>query len=283
MVNIVNFWGADIFTGLLGRVGLRPNYLTPYSTVEQIARSSEAVATVQVCATLGSYYGAVLEQEYGVPEIKVSAPYGIPQTERWWRELGRMTGEEAEVERLLEEERAAWLPRIAELRSRLSGLRAHVTAGASHGHALIAVLRELGLEVTGASIFHHDPLYDNGAESADALQNTVRDYGDVPRYKVCNKQEYELANVLSRERPDVLLARHGGMTLWGGKLGIPTILVGDEHFGMGYKGLVNYGERILDALENDEFVKNLARHAINPYTDWWLAQDPDALLEGGAE
>jgi nitrogenase molybdenum-iron protein alpha chain len=283
MINIVNFWGADIFTGLLGRIGLRPNYLTPYSTVEEIAHSSEAVATIQVCATLGSYYGAVLEQEYGVPEIKVSAPYGIPQTDRWWRELGRMTGKEAEVERLLEEERAAWLPRIGELRAKLSGLKAHVTAGASHGHALIAVLRELGLEVTGASIFHHDPLYDNGAESADALQNTVRDYGDVPRYKVCNKQEYELANVLSRERPDVLLARHGGMTLWGGKLGIPTILVGDEHFGMGYKGLVNYGERILDALENDEFVKNLARHAINPYTDWWLSQDPDAFLEGGAE
>jgi nitrogenase molybdenum-iron protein alpha chain len=283
MINIVNFWGADIFTELLGRVGLRPNYLTPYSTVEQIAFSSEAAATIQICATLGSYYGAILEQEYGVPEIKVSAPYGIPQTDRWWRELGRMTGKEAEVERLLEEERAAYLPRIEELRGILRGKTAHVTAGASHGHALIAVLRELGLDVTGASIFHHDPLYDNGAVSADALQNTVRDYGDVPRYAVCNKQEYELANVLSRERPDVLLARHGGMTLWGGKLGIPTILVGDEHFGIGYKGLVNYGERIIDAIENDEFVKNLARHAINPYTDWWLAQEPDAFLEGGSK
>jgi nitrogenase molybdenum-iron protein alpha chain len=283
MVNIINFWGADIFTELLGRVGLRPNYLTPYSTVDQIAHSSEAVATVQICATLGSYYGAVLEQEYGVPEIKVSAPYGIPQTDRWWRELGKMTGKEAEVERLISEEREKHLPRIEELRSKLKGKRAHVTAGASHGHALIAVLRELGLDVTGASVFHHDPLYDNGAEGADALQNTVQDYGDVPRYTVCNKQEYELVASLYRNRPDILLARHGGMTLWGGKLGIPTVLVGDEHFGMGYKGLVNYGERILDALENDEFVTNLARHAINPYTDWWLEQKPDAFLKGESE
>jgi nitrogenase molybdenum-iron protein alpha chain len=283
MVNIINFWGADIFSELFGRIGLRPNYLTPYSTVESIAHSSEAVATVQICATLGSYYGAVLEQEYGVPEIKVSAPYGIPQTELWWRELGRLTGKEIEVERLLAEERERYLPRIQELRARLKGKRAHVTAGASHGHALIAVLRELGLEVTGASIFHHDPLYDNGVVTADALQNTVRDYGDVPRYLVCNKQEYELVNSLHRDRPDILLARHGGMTLWGGKLGIPTVLVGDEHFGMGYKGLVNYGERILDAIENDEFVRNLARHAINPYTDWWLGQAPDAFLKGEAE
>ena len=37
MVNIVNFWGEDIFTSLLGRMGLRPNYLTPYATVDQIA------------------------------------------------------------------------------------------------------------------------------------------------------------------------------------------------------------------------------------------------------
>jgi nitrogenase molybdenum-iron protein alpha chain len=48
---------------------------------------------------------------------------------------------------------------------------------------------------------------------------------------------------------------------------------------MGYKGLVNYGERILDVIENDEFVKNLAKHAINPYTDWWLEQSPDAFLK----
>ena len=279
LVNIVNFWGADIFSDLFGRIGLRPNYLTPFATLEQLAESSEAVATVQICATLGSYLGAALEQAYGVPEIKISAPYGVLQTDRWWRELGRMTGKEAEVETLLEEERAAWLPRIAELRQKLSGKTAYVTAGASHGHAMIAVLRELSLEVQGAAVFHHDPLYDNGAESADSLQNLVQDSGDVPGYNVCNKQEFELANILNRVRPDIMLARHGGMTRWGAKYGIPTVLVGDEHFGMGYKGLVNYGERILDALENDEFVKNLEKHAITPYTKWWLEQDPYTFLQ----
>jgi nitrogenase molybdenum-iron protein alpha chain len=278
MVNVVNFWGADIFKDLFGRLGLRPNYLTPFSTLEQIEHSSEAVATIQICATLGSYLGAALEQGYGVPEIKVSAPYGIPQTERWFRELGTMTGREAEVEVLLKEEREAWLPRIGELREKLKGKTAYVTAGASHGHSLIAILRELGLEVRGAAIFHHDPLYDNGSVEADALSNTVRDYGDVPNYNVCNKQEYELVNILSKSKPDILLARHGGMTLWGGKLGIPSLLIGDEHFGMGYKGLVNYGERILDAIENNEFVTNLARHAINPYTKWWLEQNPYTFL-----
>jgi nitrogenase molybdenum-iron protein alpha chain len=82
-------------------------------------------------------------------------------------------------------------------------------------------------------------------------------------------------------RPDLLLARHGGMTLWGAKLGIPSLLVGDEHYSMGYEGLVNYGERILETLENNEFVKNLEKHAINPYTKWWLQQQPGTFLKKG--
>ena len=280
LVNVINFWGTDIFTALFGRIGLRPNYITPYATVAGIAQSSEAVATVQICATLGSYLGAALEQVHGVPELKSPAPYGIQATDRWWRELGQLTGRSREVETLLQEERAAFLPRIQELKALLTGRSAYVTAGAAHGHALIAILSELGLRVTGAAVFHHDPVYDSGSEQSDSLQAVVRDHGDIPRYTVCNKQEFELVNLLVRQRPDVLLARHGGMTLWGAKLGIPSLLIGDEHFGMGYQGLVNYGERILEALENDEFVKNLARHAVNPYTDWWLKQDPYLFLEG---
>ncbi|MDR1899392.1 MAG: nitrogenase [Treponema sp.] len=278
LVNIINFWGADFIGEWFKRLGLRANYLTPFATVAQIASSSGAAATMQVCATLGSYLGAALEQEFGVPEIKVSPPYGIPQTERWFRELGRITGRAEAVEVFLREERERWLPEIEVLREKLAGKTAYVTAGASHGHSLLALLKELGMEPQGAAIFHHDPLYDNGDEAADTLQNVVRDYGDVPRYTVCNKQEFELVNVLHRIRPDILLARHGGMTLWGAKFGIPSLLIGDEHFGMGYQGLVQYGRRILETMENDEFVKNFEKHAVNPYTQWWLAQDPHAFL-----
>jgi len=69
------------------------------------------------------------------------------------------------------------------------------------------------------------------------------------------------------------------MTLWGAKFGIPSLLVGDEHYSMGYEGLIKYGERIVETLENDEFVKNLEKHAVNPYTKWWLEQKSDAFLQ----
>ncbi|GHU09392.1 nitrogenase [Spirochaetia bacterium] len=280
MINVINFWGADFIGEWFKRLGLRANYLTPFSTVERIGSSSEAAATMQVCATLGSYLGAALEQEFGVPEIKVSPPYGIVQTDRWFRELGRVTHREKEVEVFLQEERDRYLGEIETLRGQLKGKTAYVTAGASHGHSLLALLKELGMEPQGAAIFHHDPLYDNGSVAADTLQNVVNDYGDIPRYTVCNKQEFELVNVLHRLRPDILLARHGGMTLWGAKFGIPSLLIGDEHFGMGYQGIVQYGKRILETIENDEFVKNLEKHAVNPYTQWWLDQEPYTFLKG---
>jgi nitrogenase molybdenum-iron protein alpha chain len=69
-----------------------------------------------------------------------------------------------------------------------------------------------------------------------------------------------------------MLARHGGLTLWGAKLGIPSLLIEDEHFAMGYEGIVNYGKRIFETIENDEFVKNLEKHTINPYSKWWFEQ-----------
>jgi nitrogenase molybdenum-iron protein alpha chain len=282
VINVINFWGSDIFTEWFAPFGATPNYITPYSTVESLGRSGESAATVQACSTLGSYLGAVLEQDFGVPEISAAPPYGVAQTDRWFRALGKLFGKEDVAEQIIAEKKEIYLPQIAKIREKLKGKRAYVTAGAAHGHALLDVLGELGLEAVGAAIFHHDPRYDSGRAENDQLAQRVCDYGNVPNFNVCNKQEFELVNVLNRLRPDVLLARHGGMTLWGAKLGIPSLLIGDEHYSMGYEGLVNYGARLIEAIENDEFVKNLEKHAVNPYTKWWLAQAPHTFLQGGA-
>jgi nitrogenase molybdenum-iron protein alpha chain len=281
VINVINFWGSDIFKDWFEAFGVTPNYITPYSTLESLRWSSEAAATVQACSTLGSYLGAALEQEFGVPELPTAPPYGIVQTDRWFTALGKLLGQEKTAAKIIAAKKAEYLPKIAAIRKKLQGKTAYVTAGAAHGHALLAVLGELGLKARGAAIFHHDPLYDNGEPEGDQLAQRVGDYGDIPNFNVCNKQEFELVNALHRLRPDLLLARHGGMTLWGAKLGIPSLLIGDEHYSMGYEGLVNYGERLIETLENDEFVKNLEKHAINPYSKWWLAQEPYTFLQGG--
>lgn len=279
-VNIINFWGSHIFDDLLARLGYEAHYIVPFCTVEELTHIAEAAATIQICPTLGTYLGAALEQIYGVPEIKAPPAYGVEGTDEWFRELGRVLGRETQAEELIAEGRARVLPKIAEYRKEFTGKTAYVTAGAAHGHALIAVLRELGFNVKGAAIFHHDPLYDNGCRKTDLLAHDVEQYGDVKNFNVCNKQAFELVNILNRTRPDILIARHGGMTVWGAKLGIPTLLIGDEQLSFGYDGVLHYAQRIAETLDNTEFVKNLAQHSSMPYTKWWLAQDPYSFLGG---
>ncbi|MDR1714036.1 MAG: hypothetical protein LBR39_07815 [Coriobacteriales bacterium] len=281
-VNIINFWGSHVFDGLLERLGFEPNYIVPFSTIEQLERTSEAAATIQICPTLGSYFGAALEQLFGVPEIKAPPAYGLEGSDRWYRELGAVLGASDEVEKIIAEERARILPELKRYRQRFAGKTAYLTAGAAHGHAIIALLRELGFFVKGAAIFHHDPLYDNGDKTSDALAQDVELYGDIQNYQVCNKQAFEIVNLLTRHRPDLLVARHGGMAHWGGKLGIPSFLVDDEQFGFGYQGILNYAERIADTLDNYEYLANFAEHAVNPYTKWWLEQEPYCFLGGDA-
>lgn len=277
-VNIINFWGSHVFDELLEPLGYEADYIVPFSTVAQLARISEAAATIQICPTLGTYIGAALEQVYGVPEIKSPPAYGIAGTDQWLRELGRVLDRPQAIEAVIAKEHERILPKIREYREKLQGKTVYLTAGAAHGHALIALLKELGMEVQGAAIFHHDPIYDNGEPVSDALAHAVSTYGDVPNYNVCNKQAYELVNILNKVRPDMMIARHGGMTLWGAKLGIPTLLIGDEQFSFGYQGILNYAERILETLDNREFVSNLAKHSTMPYTKWWLEQDPFSFL-----
>lgn len=74
MINVINFWGSDVFYEWFAPFGAKPNYIIPFSTVNGLKYASEAAATVQACSTLGSYLGAVLEQDFGVPEIPAAHP-----------------------------------------------------------------------------------------------------------------------------------------------------------------------------------------------------------------
>lgn len=279
-VNIINFWGSHIFEDLLRPLGYEPDYIVPFSTVAQLEHISEAAASIQICSTLGTYLGAALEEVYGVPQLTSPPAYGLQGTDIWLRELGQVLNREEEIEKLIDREHKRIAKDLEAYRAKFAGKTAYLTAGAAHGHSLMALLRELGFTVKGAAIFHHDPLFDNGRPASDMLAHVVRTYGNVPNYNVCNKQTFELLNILNRLKPDLMIARHGGMSLWSAKLGIPTLLVGDEQFGFGYQGILNYAERIEETLDNREFINNLAKHSTIPYTKWWLEQDPFSFLGG---
>ena len=242
---------------------------------------SEAAATVGFCHTLSSYLAAGLEQEFGVPEVKAPQPYGFPGTDAWLRELAKVTHREELAEAYIAKEHARVAPRIAELREQLKGKKGFVSTGSAYAHGIIAVLRELGVEVDGSLVFHHDPIYDSEDPRQDTLAHLVDNYGDVPNFSVSNRQQYQFYGLLQRVKPDFIIIRHNGLAPLASRLGIPAAPLGDEHHALGYQGIINLGETILEILSHKKFHEDLAAHVTLPYKKWWLDQkDPFLLVKG---
>ena len=278
LINVINLWGSDVFTPMLGELGLRVNYVVDLATVDDLEQLSEAAATVGFCYTLSSYMAAALEQEYGVPEIKAPQPYGFAGTDAWLREIARVTGREEQAEAYIVREHARVKPLLAELRSKLEGLKGYVSTGSAYAHGLIGVLRELGVQVDGSLVFHHDPVYDSQDPRQDSLAHLIDTYGDVPQFSVGNRQQFQFYALLKRVNPDFIIIRHNGLAPLAARLGIPAIPLGDEHHAVGYQGMLNLGESILDVMAHRKFHQDLMAHAELPYKQWWLEQDDPFVL-----
>jgi nitrogenase molybdenum-iron protein alpha chain len=278
LVNVINLWGSDVFTPMLAELGLRVNYVVDLATVEELEQLSEAAATVTFCYTLGSYMGAALEQEFGVPEVKAPLPYGFAGTDAWLREIARVTNREGKAEAYIARERERVQPRLAELRELLAGKKGYVSTGSAYAHGLIGILRELGVEVEGSLVFHHDPVYDSQDPRQDTLAHLIDTYGDVPQFTVGNRQQYQFFALLQRVHPDFIIIRHNGLAPLASRMGIPAIPLGDEHIAVGYQGILNLGESILDVLAHRKYHQDLAEHVRLPYKKWWLEQTDPFLL-----
>jgi len=232
LVNIINLWGSDVFTPMLAELGLEVNYVIDLAKVEDLERLSEAAATVTFCNTLGSYMAAALEEHFGVPEVKAPQPYGIAGTDAWLRELARVTHREKEAEIYIEKEHKRIAPKIEELKKLLKGKKGYAATGSAYSHGLIAVLKELGIQVDGSLVFHHDPVYDNNDPSKDTLKFLVDNYEDVANFSVSNRQQFQFYGLLKNVNPDFILIRHNGLAPLASRMGIPAAPLGDEHHAM---------------------------------------------------
>jgi len=280
-INIINFQGAHVFDGLLGKLDVIPRYLFPFSTFEEIEKASDALATANICETLGSYVSAALESEFDVPELRAPIPTGIKWTDEWLREIGRLVNKDERVEEIIKEEHERIRPRLEELKKKLTGKKIYIMAGDSIVQSYVSVADSLGLEVIGALAFHHDQAYDNDYEELNTVGNMLKHIGDVENYCVTNKQPYEFTNILNELKPDFILARHPGIAVVANKLGIPAFHLADPNMIIGYDGVIALGERVYEGLRTKKHIETLAKHFESPYTEWWSKQDPFTFERGG--
>jgi nitrogenase molybdenum-iron protein alpha chain len=280
-VNLINFTGSarNEIIQILARFDLEPVFMVPFSTVEELSRISESLATLSICGTLGSYIGNALEEQYGVPYVKTLQPHGITGMDSWLRGLGAIAGKEVAVEQYIAEEKIRIAPELAEIREKLQGQKAVVGMGPSFGYNYIRTLQELGVEVIWGATWHFDQQYDHGVipEAAENLAEMTENMA----VSVADQQNFELLNLLHKLKPDLYVSRHPGSTVWATKMGIPTIMVADEFSAFGYQGLIDFGYRLIDAITNRSLAKNLSARAKLPYTQWWMKQDSFHFLKSG--
>jgi nitrogenase molybdenum-iron protein alpha chain len=218
------------------------------------------------------YVGAVLEEQYGVPEVKAPSPYGLDWTDSWLRALGKATGREELAEKVIKEERARYASEIEELRQKLEGRTLYVFSGDSFAHNLANVAKDVGMIVIGGTTLHHDQSTDN-PESINSLQALIESSGDIPNFTVCNQQPYIVIKLLKRLKPDFLICRHYGLAPLGAKLGIPSLFEADANYSIGYEGVVKMGRRFYEAWQSKKMLANITKYVEIPYTDWWLDEE----------
>lgn len=283
LINIVALWGTDYFTDILKPLGLRVNYMIDTANFDELHQATEAIATATFCHTLGSYMATALEQHYGIPQIDAPQPYGFKATDEWLRAIAKIVGKEDEVEEYIKSEHERVMPRILELREQFKGINGFVMTGSSYSHGLISVLKELGIGVQGSIVFHHDPVYDSGAENQNTLKHLVENYGDIEHFTVSKTQAYQLSNLFKRVKTDFVIIRHQGLAPEAAKLGIPALAMGDEHIPVGYDGMIRTGEILLEIIARKKFNQVLQRHVGLPYTDWWVNQEDPFILAKNPE
>lgn len=273
---------------LLGKLGLRVNFIPEFATVEQFERLGEAAVTAPICPTYTDYLSRGLEQKFGVPYFLYPVPTGFKNTDEWLRQIGKYTDKEEEVEELIKEEHAKWEPKLNAIKQkfikisneRKNGEKIKVLGALGQGRLVsqMPYFDELGLEAPAAMAQDFDELL------IDELADIIERKGDFD-IMVNTFQAAEQANVTSNIKPDLTLTCPFQGGSWKRDTQVTRIhsLRGDpapESAQSAYSGAVAYGEFLLRAFINKAYQKTLSEKTEPAYKDWWYEQeDPLYFVE----
>jgi nitrogenase molybdenum-iron protein alpha chain len=272
-------------TRLLKKLGLRPNFIPEFATVEDFEQMSEAAVTAPLCPTYTDYLSRGLEQEYGVPYFLYPSPMGIENTDEWLRQIARFTNKEHIVEQVIAEEHGIWEPKMAAIRKEFLSLKPdgeQVTVLGSLGQGRLLAqtpfFMELGLKPSAALILDFDTLVLK--ETEDLLAKT----GDFP-VLVNTFQAAEKANLIKTLDPDLALTCPFQGSAYKRDKAISRIhaLRGDPQprsAQSGYQGAIACGAFLLRSYKARNFSKLMLEKTEDTYKPWWYEQsDPLYYME----
>lgn len=262
---------------LLQALGLEVNIIPDYAHPDKIRKVTEAALTISICPTHDDYFVKHLEERYGIPYIIRRLPVGMANTSEWVLDVARFFDKENEARQLIEAEEKVLNEALVGFRQALKGKRVLLSAGQFRAIATASLCQELGMEVVGTRLYHHD---DTGQDQLDALTEDKKDF----QANVANFQPFELTNLALKLKPDFFIG-HIFDNVWAAKLGLPVLTIFRIPYNyLGYRGVYDVARRIVRQLKNPNFNRQVGRHARHAYTDQWLNADPyECIVTPGGE
>lgn len=266
LVNIINSltvsgYDEKEIARLLNLIGLVPNFIPAFSSLEGIRKSVSASAATSICHSFGDNFNAYLNLKFGIPVTGKNVPQSVESTDKWLMELARIFNKEKITRDVINNEHEKMKAKLDEYRTILKGKKVFVGASLSRAVTLAELADDLGFELTGLSSFLSKEY--NGGES----NNTAS-------LNVANILSFEQANIIKRLKPDIYIAR--GITVpYSSFFGIPVVSIYDYNTcSLGYQGVLDIGKRLTNVIKNPNYYKKLAEHSQLPYKESWYSEDP---------
>ncbi|MDR0663587.1 MAG: hypothetical protein LBF80_05870, partial [Spirochaetaceae bacterium] len=276
-INYIGFnnMGLQFVKPLFKRLGLDLICLTATATRDDFERAASSIASWGQCGSQSSYLCSVLEQECGVKYFQSHLPYGGVGFERFFLDIARYIGKEADARQVIAEEKEKYGGEIERIRAALKGKKALIAMGASFAFEYTRMLGELGVETLHAIAYHYDPMLDNADRREKVAAATdVEELGiDVPT-SVNDAQQAETDLVIRKYKPDFILSRGHDATPYAVSKGIPAMDVDIGLIVMGYRGLAYFGDMLVEMLRNTNFTTKLGQRYESPFTQAFEQSEP---------
>jgi nitrogenase molybdenum-iron protein alpha chain len=259
------------FKRMLEAVGLNVTFIPCYAEPEDFQYALETSLNISCCGTHDDYFIGHLKEKYNIPFMVDTIPIGRKNTDKWLRRIANHFGIEKEMETFIKAENEQLDKALEPFRKNLKGKKVYLAGGEVRIVATAEIMQDLGMELVGFKAHHYDQFVEPIFEQLENIDDVV--------FSVSTNQPFEMANIVKKVKPDVLIVHPGGNNIQA-RHGLPMLpLFGPAYGYCGYTGVYEVARRTNKVMRNGEFYKQVSRNVPMPFKQDWFDKDPFTYIK----
>jgi len=271
--NVINFTGNDDIKEILDKIPVNWNCITCYTEYECLEKMSGASGTLLISPDrFSKYISEWLKDEFNIPCINKTLPYGIEATDNFFDEIDIWFKEKFSVHNIISNDKNRYMEKLKEIKIKLNYIKClPIIMGYGYEKSILVMLKDLDINIMDYDS-KYKMIFDNSDMPFLKKELSGNLYG-LQGVKISFNQAYILINFIGHMKPDLVIVKHYSLRAWTAKMGIPTLWIEDEFEFYGYKGMLQFAQRLLDLISNKNFIKNINKYSKLPYREWWMREN----------